>query len=227
MTRHLTITLSPHTVQSLNREDMALYLFAAVRHGPFASGAPGTAGGAPLVWLRRTRLLQTTTLTFEDALNIYLSSTDIEPNAVVVVGAQVDTALGQTALLNDGRQLTATVSGLPDTAALINRDDQAWTWGLCRTIADQMAPFCVFPLHGHAMGMLAPTDRILALFATDSTPPGAIVQTAFGPGLLIDFVATAKREIAFNIDTGWRSDGSVWATPVPAGSALGPLLIAR
>ena len=58
-------------------------------------------------------------------------------------------------------------------------------------------------------------------------PPGAIVQTAFGPGLLIDFAAAATREVTFDIDTGWRSDGSVWATPVPAGSALGPLLIAR
>ena len=227
MTRHLTITLSPHTVQSLNREDMALYLFAAVRHGPFASGARGTAGGAPLVWLRRTPLLQTTPLTFEDTLNIYLSSTEIESNAVVVVGAQVGITLGQTALLNDDRQLKAVVSGLADTVTLINEDDQPWTWGLCRTIADQAAPLCAFPLHGHAMGMLAPTDRILALFATDSTPPGAIVQTAFGPGLLIDFTGAATREVAFDIDTGWQSGGSVWATPVPAGSALAPLLIAR
>ena len=227
MTRHLTITLSPHTVQALNREDMALYIFAAVRHGPYATGAAGTAGGSPLVWLRRTHLLQTTTLTFEDTLNIYLSSTEIEPNAVVAVGAQVDIALGQTALLNDGRQLTATVSGLSDTATLINEADQPWTWGLCRTIADQTAPLCAFPLHGHAMGMLAPTDRILALFATDSTPPGAVAETAFGPGLLVDFAGDAAREVAFDIDAGWRSDGSIRATPVPAGSALGPLLIAR
>lgn len=227
MTRHLTITLSSLTIRTLNREDMALYLFAAVRHGPFASGAAGTAGGMPLVWLRRTNLLQTTTLTFEDTLSIYLSSTGIEPNAVVVVGAQVDITLGQTALLNDGRQLTTLVSGLADTATLINEDDQPWTWGLCRTIADQTAPLCAFPLHGHAMGMLAPTDRILALFATDSTPPGAVMETAFGPGLLIDFAGDATRKVAFDIDAGWRFDRSAWATPVPAGSALAPLLIAR
>lgn len=227
MTRHLTIALSAPTIRALNREDMALYLFAAVRHGPYASGAPGTAGGSPLVWLRRTNLLQTTTLTFEDTLTVYLSSTEIEPNAVVVVGAQVDIALGQTASLNDGRQLTTTLSGLADIATLINEDDQSWTWGLCRTIADQAAPLCAFPLHGHAMGMLAPTDRILALFATDSTPPGAVVETAFGPGLLIDFAGATTRKVAFDIDAGWGSDGSAWATPVPAGSALAPLLIAR
>ena len=227
MTRHLTITLSPPTVRALNREDMALYLFAAVRHGPFASGAPGTAGGAPLVWLRRTHLLQTTTLAFEDTLSAYLSSTGIEPNAVVVAGAQIDIMLGHTALLSDGRQLTTVVSGVKDTATLINEADQPWSWGLCRTIADETAPLCVFPLHGHAMGMLAPTDRILALFATDSTPPGAVVETAFGAGLLIDFSGAAAREVAFDIDTGWRSDGSAWAMPIPAGSALGPLLIAR
>lgn len=227
MTGQLTLTLSQRTVQALHREDMALYLFAAVRQGPYASGAEGTAGGRPLVWLRRTNLLQTTTLVFDDALSIYLSPTEIEPNAVVTVGARLEIALGQTARFSDSRQLTATVSGISGTATLINEAGQPWTWGLCRTIASQPAPFCAFPLHGHAMGMLAPTDRILAIFATDSTLPGAVVETAFGPGLLIDFSGAAVREVSFDVDSGWEADGSIWATQVPAGSALAPLLIAR
>ncbi|AQR60921.1 hypothetical protein BZG35_04080 [Brevundimonas sp. LM2] len=171
--------------------------------------------------------MQTTTIAFGDDLSVYLSPTAIEPNAVVGVGARVEVALGQTARLNDTRLLTAFASGLPGVAALINDGEEAWTWGLCRTLAGEMAPICAFPLHGHGMGMLAPTDRIVAVFATDSTPLGSVVETAFGPGLLIDFSGAKARAVSFDIDRGWAAEGAAWARRIPAGSALGPLLIAR
>lgn len=226
MQRQLTITLSAATVQGLHDETYALYGFTAVRYGPRLTMARSFGGGYPLVWLRQTTYLENNVVTFDDGvLGAYISVTPLVENAVVQVGATIQATLGQTISVDTNGQLTPLTSGSPGVVSILNTDQAAWTCGLTQTIGAGPAPTCAFPLHGGAQNMIAPTAKILVMFAIDSIPQGAAVSTAYASGFLIDFASEAERAVAFDIDTGWSAGGATWARAIAPGADLGSLLI--
>ena len=226
MQRQLTITLSPATVQSLYDETYALYGFTAVRYGPPLAMARSFGGGHPLVWLRQTNCLENNIVTFDDGvLGAYISDTPLVENAVVQVGSTVQTTTGQTISVAVDGQLTAIASGSPGVVTILNTGQTAWTCGLSQTIGVGPAPTCAFPLHGGSQDMIAPTAKILVMFAIDSIPQGAAVSTAYSSGFLIDFASDPQRAVTFDIDTGWSAGGATWARAIAPGTDLGSLLI--
>jgi hypothetical protein len=226
MQRQLTITLNTATVQGLHDETYALYGFSAVRYGPRLAMARSFGGGYPLVWLRQTTYLENNIVTFDDAaLSAYVSVTPLVENAVIQVGVTAPATLGQTVSVDDNGQFAALASGSPGVVSILNTGQTAWTCGLTQPIGDGPAPTCAFPLHGGGQDMIAPTTKILIMFAIDSIPQGAAVSTAYSNGFLIDFASEAQRAVTFDIDAGWSAGGATWARAIAPGTDLGSLLI--
>lgn len=226
MQRQLTITLDAATLQGLKDQDYALYVFAAVRYGPRLTQVRSFGGGYPLVWSRLETYLTNTDVTFDDGLpSAYVSTTPLVENAVVQVGSSDPTGPGQTVVVDQYGQLTGLTTGSPGTISIHNTGETAWTCGLLLPLDQASMPICAFPLHGGAMDMIAPTARILVMFAINSIPPGSAVSTAYSDGLLIDFSGETQRAVGFDIDKGWSADTAVWARDIPAGSDIGALLI--
>lgn len=226
MQRQLTITLSAATVQGLYDETYALYGFTAVRYGPPLAMARTFGGGYPLVWLRQTTYLENNIITFDDAmLSAYISVTPLVENALIQVGAAAQATLDQTVSVDANGQLATLASGSPGVVTILNTGQTAWTCGLSQTIAAGPAPTCAFPLHGGSQDMIAPTAKILVMFAIDSIPQGAAVSTAYSGGFLIDFAADSQRAVTFDIDTGWSAGGATWGRAIAPGADLGSLLI--
>ncbi len=224
MQRSLSIILPPATVRALQDGSFALYGFAAVRYGPRLT-AMGFGGGYPMVWFRNTRYLQNNVVTWSDAPVAFISASPLAENAVIAVGSSQATAVGGTVQVSAYGALTPITSGNPGVVSIVNQGAQAWTAGLAVDAGGGAAPICAFPLHGGLMNMIAPTSKILVMFAINSIMPGTAISTAYSSGLLIDFADQTSRAVTFDIDQGWDASGAVWATPVPPQSNLAALLI--
>lgn len=224
MKRALSITLPPATVQALHDGCFALYGFAAVRYGP-RTNLRGFGGGYPLVWLRNDRYLQNNVVAWSDAPVMFISTTAPSENAIIAIGASQAVAVGGTVRVDAYGGLTPILSGSPGVVSIVNQGDQAWTCGLAADAGAGPAPICAFPLYGGLMDMIAPTSKILVMFAVNSLASGAAVSTAYSSGLLIDFADQPTRAVAFDINKGWDAGGAIWATPVPPQTDLGALLI--
>jgi len=144
---------------------------------------------------------------------------------VIQIGNTAQATLGQTISVDANGQLATLASGSPGVVSILNTGQTAWTCGLAQTVGAGPAPTCAFPLHGGAQDMIAPTARVLVMFAIDSIPLGSAVSTAYSSGFLIDFAAEAERAVTFDIDAGWSAGGATWARAVPPGTDLGSLLI--
>lgn len=232
MNRTLRLSMTPDTVEALKTQNNALYLFRAVRYGPSPPPAnamaktAGYGGGYPVVWLRKTDYLASNALAWGDDTAAYLSTTlPLSPGVRIQVG--------DTRAVETGQKVTASDSGLGEptqgreqgVVSIVSAATDAFSCGLSQSIASVVSPVCAFPLYPGAMSMIAPTARLLVLFAIDQKVAGQVVDTAYSSGLLIDFDDQPERDVSFDINNGWNAAGAVWASPVSADDDIVPLLI--
>lgn len=214
---NVTIKMSPATVAELNAEGASLYGLKAV--------SSTQRGGMPLVWFRNPKVLDEVTITWSDAYQAYVSDSEIVSHASVESSSSVQIALGQTAQLGANNALTVVNGGVKDAISIANQTANKWTCGIAQTIGDASVPICAFPLYGNNLDIIAPVEKVLFFFATATVNPGTIVDKAYGPGVLVDLTSNQQLKVEYDINKGWDFGNASWATAVPAGADLVPLLV--
>jgi hypothetical protein len=211
--RQVIITMSPATVDALFDSGYFLYGFKAV-------GAWDKAG-VPLVWLRTQGYSLSTVVAWQERYEAYTS-----PSTPVQAIASYPIALDQT-LCVEHPSGTGTViqGGAPGAISIENRTATPFACGISQPVNGGFAPLCQLPLYGRDRRTFTPLARVLLLFSAQPRPPGTIARTADGPGVLIDFGDVSTREVTFDVNTGWRWGGGVWAHEVGVGADIVPLLV--
>lgn len=236
MTRTVTITLTPGTRDQLIAIAYALYVMKAVKFGPQGVPFPpsnafialptgaGLGGGAPLIWRVVTQLFDNMTVAWAPDLKAYISTDPIVDQQTVTAQASAAVALGQTVDVSATGGLTVVNGGGTGAVVMDNQGTTEWTSGMMQGPSGPTAPYCAFPLPGQDTGVMTPLDQVLLMFTLNTLKAGAVIQTAYSAGLLVD-AGAADRSVTYDINAGWSAGGAAWATAVPALSNLDPLLI--
>ncbi len=213
----IDISMSAQTVSELQNGGFALYAFKAVQ-------AP-IAGGAPLVWFMTQSLMTTTSVSWQDNFQAYVSTSEIIPNGMVSPSATLPIGIGQTAQVDQNGNLTPSSSGPPSAISILNQGTNPWTAGVSQQVGGQVNPVCALPLYGNMLDAITPLEKVLLMFATATVNTGTVIYQAYSPGLFVDLTGASQRSVTFDINQGWSWDGSPWAQPIGPGSDLIPLLI--
>jgi hypothetical protein len=216
--QQITVTLSPATIAELQNLGYALYVMRAFD--------TTNAAGKPLVWLSTTQFAENTTIAFEMTYQVYVSTSQVINNAVITAMTTAPVALGQTAAIDAKGVLTVTQGGNPTGVTIVNQGTTRYTAGLAVPVnGNAVAPIFAEPLHGLAEDIAAPREQFLLTFTTQGVAAGTLIGHAMSQSLLVDLAGADQQTVAFDIDTGWNAGGATWATPVPAGADLTPVLV--
>ena len=214
----ININLAPATLEALSSMGYALYVMR--------SFDTTNAAGKPLVWFASTQFLESNSIAFEAQYQAYVPTSQVIPNGVVIASDTVPVELGQTVTIDVNGVLTVTQGGNPAGVTLVNSTTRPFTTGLMATANSAgFGPIFAEPLYGLAEDIAAPADQFLLTFSTDGVPPGSVIQHAMAQSLLVDLTGATERTVAFDINTGWSAGGATWATTVPAGADLTPVLV--
>ncbi len=135
--------------------------------------------------------------------------------------------LGETANVDAEGTMSVIGQGTPGAISINNLATPQWTAGIAREFNGVAAPICAQPLYGMMLAVVAPINKALFMFATESFGLGVPVLESYAPAILIDLTAVAGPTVAFDIDDGWNWGGKSWATQIPAGQNIVPYLISR
>jgi hypothetical protein len=216
--QQITITLAPATLAALKDMGYELYVMRAFD--------TTNAAGKPLVWVATTLFAENIMITFDVEYQAYISTSQVIPNGVVLVSTTAPVALGQTATIDANGTITVTQGGNPAGVTIVNGGTAPYTTGLAATVnGNSTAAIFAEPLYGLAADIAAPLDRFLLTFSTQGVAAGTLVEHAMSQSLLVDMTGTSQRAVTFDINTGWSAGGATWATPVPAGANLTPVLV--
>jgi hypothetical protein len=214
----INITMSASTVTVLSRNGFVLYGFKAVK--------TANQGAAPLVWFRTSGIFLNTQVTWTEQYRAYLSSSPIVANGTIAVSSAIAIDLGQTAVVGANGQLTAIAQGTPSAISLSSASFQQWTGGIAQPgIGQEPSPLVALPLRGDATQVIAPTEKVLLLFAQATFGAGTVSYKAYAPGILVDLTGAAQRNVSYSSNNGWNWGGDAWATPVAAQQDLVPILV--
>ncbi|GMU03508.1 hypothetical protein KH5H1_76300 [Corallococcus caeni] len=216
----VTLTLSEDTVRGLAESGTFLYGFMAVG---------GTDQAAvPLVWFQLRDYSLTTTLSWQEQWQAYVSLHAAAPSPTVNASAAYGITPGQTLQVQTPQGLGQVVDdGVQGALSIVNQTQAPLTCGLSLRSGGASAPIAAFPLYGNGLQLLVPVKRVLLMFSTVPIEPGTPLRRSCGPGVLMDFSDAPTREISFDLNTGWDLRGKSWARTIPAGSDLVPLLIVQ
>lgn len=217
MTSSVTIQMSSQTVQQLLQSGFTLYGFKAVQ--------TSIGGGAPLVWYATQRYSQSTVVSWTADYHAYTSTSQIVPNAQIQAIFQTQIALGQTLQVQQMGIGQVVDGGTPGAISILNQTTQQFTTGIGQPNSNGPASLCAFPLFGNMIDVIAPSEQVLLMFATQPVNFGTVIFQAFAPGLLIDLTGVSSRNVTFDINNGWSAGGASWAQNISASSSLPPLLI--
>lgn len=211
----VTISMDAQTVEALYDSGYALYAFAAVQCSDQA--------GAPLVWMKLP-YLENTVVEWRAKYAVYTAL----PGAggPVLPGFSVPVAPGDTLTVQPSGIGVVTEGGTPGAVTILNGTASPFRCGISEPgSGGGMVPVCVMPLYGHFSQIIRPLPKILLLFATESPAVGEIASLALGQGVLVDLDGASQRAVSFDLNGGWGWGEATWGTPVPAGTALAPLLV--
>lgn len=213
----IDISLSSDTLNALKNSGFALYAFKAVKSS--------VTGAAPLVWFRTTSFLSSTQVTWEEQYQAYISTSEIIANGQIIASANTDADLGQTALVNQNGDITASTGGTEGAISILNQGTAPWTTGISQVANGKANPMCAIPLYGKNMDVVAPIQKVLLTFATNPVNTGTVIYKAFSESVMIDLTAAQQRAVSFDINNGWSWGSGTWAKSIPASADLVPLLI--
>jgi len=213
----IDITMSTTTVDELKNEGYALYAFKAVQ--------TASKGGAPLVWFKTTSFLTSTSVTWEEEYQAYISTDEIVANGVVTATTYCEIDLAQTANVTQNGNISGSAGGTANAISLFNQGNAPWTAGISQLSGGVANPMCAIPLHGNGLDVIAPIEKVLLMFTSNTVNTGTVVYKSYSQGALIDLTTGQQRAVSFDIDNGWSWGTSTWAKAVPANESLVPLLI--
>jgi hypothetical protein len=212
----INIELSSQTINALAQGGFTLYALKAVK--------TMARGGAPLLWYGARGFTSVTQVVWEDQYAAFVSTSQIIANGVVVAKASVDIDLGQTAEVAQTGRMTLSGDGAAGAVSILNQGDREWTTGLFQSIAGEPSLVCAVPLYGQNLDVIAPVERVLLMFSTNTANTGTVMSRAWSPGLLVDLSAQNTGTVQFDVNTGWNPLGAS-ARQVAANQDLVPLLI--
>lgn len=211
------IRLSPDTLQALMASGYSLLVLKAVQ--------TNNSGAAPLVWFRTDQLMLTTSVTWQEQYQAYISPNQIVSNGIIHPGAAVDISVGQTAQVSADGVMTATDGGESSAIAIFNQDYQTWTCGISQVVASQMNPVCAVQVIRNMVDIITPVEQVLLMFSNMSMTTGTVMVKASNFGLLVDLRGAAQRTVQFDINNGWNWGGGAWGRYVEPNANLTPILI--
>lgn len=213
----IDISLSSPTIAALKTQGFSLYAFKAVQST--------VQGGAPLVWFKTDDFLPSTKVVWQEQYQAYISSSQIIAGGSVNAQNAIDMDLGNTAEVDQYGLLNSTSGGTEAAISVLNQSPHPWTTGISQVTNGEANPMCAIPLNGNMMDVVAPIERVLLTFATNTVDTGTVQYKCFSSGALIDLTAVQTRGLTFDINQGWSWGAGTWATSVLPNASLVPLLI--
>ncbi|MEZ4471342.1 MAG: hypothetical protein R3F60_11185 [bacterium] len=214
----IEISLPQATVDALVTGKYQLYAFKGVQ--------TTVGGGAPVVWFKSSAFSLTTQIVWEEQYQAYTSMSAIIPSGQINASAAYDADLAQILTVTSTAG-TGTVGdgGTPGAISILNNTTSPFTCGISQVVAGQASPLCAFPLYGNGLDVMAPIEKVLLMFATDSINTGTVIYKAYSQGILIDLTGVTDRDVSFDINKGWSWGGYSWGQGVAPNADLVPLLI--
>lgn len=217
----IKITMDQDTANYLYDKKYSLYAFKAVQ--------TSVAGGKPTVWFQTMKYSTKTNITWLVQYQAYTSSSEIKPGVTIDASFTTNINLGQLLTVNNGTGTgTVTNAGTPGTISIYNTTNADFTCGIAQSAngADGQ-PMCAFPLIGQDKDVIAPIEKVLLMFATQTVNTGTVIEKAYGPGVLIDLTGAPGnlREVSYKKSFGWDWGGYAWGSSTAPDQNLVPLLI--
>jgi hypothetical protein len=216
-TYEVDIALPPTTVDALKNGGYALYGFKAVKSA--------VAGGAPLVWFKTLSFLSTTKVIWQEQYQAYISTDQIISNGQINASAACDIDLKQTAYVTQTGTITPATGGTDNAISILNQGSMPWTAGISQMNNGAAQPMCAIPLYGNMMDVIAPIEKVLLMFASNTVNTGTVIYNSISQGCFIDLTSSQNRQVNFDINQGWSWGSGTWATSVAPNAELVPLLI--
>jgi hypothetical protein len=213
----IAISMNSDTIDKLKNGGFALYGFKAVK--------TANQGGAPLVWFQSTRFLVNTEVKWNESYQAYISTDEIIANGKISASASAGIDLGQTMEVNQQGNVNVVLQGTPSTISISNQGTVQWTCGISQQTDGMEKPMCAFPLYGKNLDVIAPIEKVLLMFASNTINTGTVIYKAYSAGVMIDLTANQSRSVSFDINNSWDWGGQSWGKSVQAQEALIPLLI--
>ncbi|MCA9527348.1 MAG: hypothetical protein KC549_13750 [Myxococcales bacterium] len=214
----IDISMSQSTVAALVNGGFKLYAFKGVQ--------TTMGGGAPVVWFESTAFSLTTTISWEEQYQAYTSTSAIIPSGRIVASAAYDADLGQELTVTSSAGTGTVGNGATDGAiSILNATTTPFTCGISQVVNNQASPLCAFPLFGNNLDVMAPIEKVLLMFATDSINTGTVIYKAYSQGVLVDLTGATDRDVSYDMNTGWAWGGFSWGQAVAPNKDLVPLLI--
>ena len=215
------ITMNTGTVNNLYDNDYSLYAFKAVQ--------TKVPNGVPVVWFQYSEYSVNTSINWSVEYEAYTSRSAIIPGGKIVSSFNTPIQLNQTLVVDQkGGTGQVKAGGVPLAISIENSLVEKYTCGISQTVEGQSNPMCAFPLFGNGLDVIAPIQKVLLMFATESVNTGTVIYQAYSQGLLIDLTSANQRQVEFVMSddfTGWKWNGGSWAQKVKANESLVPLLI--
>ena len=208
----LTIRMNARTLDVLQGLGVRLYALHAM--------GDGSDGGVPLLWYGTAAYGDVTTVAW--SARYQARAADDGGSAV---RATVDVWPGQHVVFGDGPPVVTTDGG--PCITLANATAGALACGISQGGPDKYAPVCSQPLPAGEGAGFTPVEKVLLALDSSKMEAGTVVERMFSQGVLVDLAGVHQRELTFSIDEAWGWGGAPWATAVPAGTELVPLLLPR
>ena len=216
-TYEVDISMNAATVDALKTSGFALYGFKAVQSS--------VTGGAPLVWFKTTSFLTTTEVTWQEQYQAYISTDEIIANGVINASTYCDIDLEQTANVTQNGNMSPSSGGTSGAVSILNQGTAPWTAGISQLTNGKANPMCAIPLYGKMLDVIAPIEKVLLMFASNTVNTGTVIYKAYSEGAMIDLTGSPDRSVTFDINQGWSWGGATWAKTIQANADLVPLLI--
>jgi hypothetical protein len=220
-TYSISITLTGDTASQLSSSGSILYAFNSV--------SSSNQTGCPLVWyVDDGQFFSTTTISWSDSYQAYISTNPIAPLAVVTPQASEPISVSQIMNVNEYGNCTASTNGISGTITIQSAKSSMLTCGISETVGNgtsASAPICAFYVSLPIPVEITPVQKILLMFATDVYQVGAYMVDALGQGLLVDMSGATSREVSFDYLTGWSAGNATWAEIINFGTDLASVLI--
>ncbi|MFI9588438.1 hypothetical protein ACIHCQ_43210 [Streptomyces sp. NPDC052236] len=197
----VNITMDDATVTELSDAGFTLYAFKAV--------SSSMGGGAPTVWASTNTYSAATTLAWTEDYYAYASNSSISSGVTFIGSDTKEISLGQTLQVNRNAVTSVVGVGNPGTITVQNMTTTQFSCGLAQPspIGGQPTPVCAFPLYGLNRDLITPVEKIALVFAAEPYQQGEVIEGSIGPAVLVDLTQDTTVNTAYNINTGWQTDG--------------------
>lgn len=195
----INIAMSQATVTGLTDQKFNLYGFKAVK--------TSAGGGAPVVWFKALpgSYGLSTTVAWSEQYQAYTTNSTAITNGQITNVNAYDIDLAQTLDVSSSSG-TGTVDGAhgtPSAISIYNQTTSPFVCGISQLQGGVAQPMCAFPLNGKMIDVIAPIEKVVLMFATDSFNTGSVIFQAVGQTALIDLTDAQSVNITFDINNGW------------------------